>query len=62
MDHRELSCLLFSKNDQSAKYMKVSESILGHFLSALGQESEEAVMAQSWTSCLPSTHHLGSCF
>lgn len=39
------------KNDQSAKYTKVSESMLGHFLSALGQESGEAPMTYLTQLC-----------
>lgn len=39
------------KNDQSAKYTKVSESMLGHFLSALGQESGETPMTYLTQLC-----------
>lgn len=35
----------FVKRYQSAKYMKVSEGMLGHFLNALRQESKEVPMA-----------------
>lgn len=44
------------KNDQSVKYTKVSESMLGHFLSALGQESGETPMTYLTQLCSNGTN------